>query len=311
MSRNSSISALGDGRAALVDLGRLAVGRVVDGGVGARLLADAHEVVEDRLRRQLLDDARPGRARRRSPVAITGWPSAFRPRATLTPLPPGIVVCSTVRWRRPRRKFGHRERLVDRGVERDGDDHAISVVSRASAPCRRALRRRRHITRYTVQASEGGARAGSAGPCGGAPSTRPSALRRRPRRSPRAVTSGTRATTCPRWRTSIVPTREPAGSGPSIVAGRAEHRRVVSCSPRAAVRPTVLAGDERARVVAVGAAPRGRTTVALLDRVDDVVLGQAVAQQRQRVAVARGLDGSSRTALMTVIPSRVAEPTRQ
>ena len=41
-----------------------------------------------------------------SPVAITGAPSVLSTRATLTPLPPGIVVCSTVRWRRPSRKFG-------------------------------------------------------------------------------------------------------------------------------------------------------------------------------------------------------------
>ena len=40
------------------------------------------------------------------PVAITGAPSVLSTRATLTPLPPGIVVCSTVRWRRPSRKFG-------------------------------------------------------------------------------------------------------------------------------------------------------------------------------------------------------------
>jgi hypothetical protein len=31
------------------------------------------------------------------PVAITGWPSVLSTRATLTPLPPGIDVCSTVR----------------------------------------------------------------------------------------------------------------------------------------------------------------------------------------------------------------------
>jgi hypothetical protein len=31
------------------------------------------------------------------PVAMTGWPSVFSVRATLTPLPPGSVVCSTVR----------------------------------------------------------------------------------------------------------------------------------------------------------------------------------------------------------------------
>ena len=41
-----------------------------------------------------------------SPVAITGWPSVLSTRATLTPLPPGISVCSTVRWRRPSRKLG-------------------------------------------------------------------------------------------------------------------------------------------------------------------------------------------------------------
>ena len=40
------------------------------------------------------------------PVAITGWPSARSARATLTPLPPAIAVCSTARWRRPSRKFG-------------------------------------------------------------------------------------------------------------------------------------------------------------------------------------------------------------
>ena len=40
------------------------------------------------------------------PVAITGAPSVLSTRATLTPLPPGIVVCSTVRWRRPSRKLG-------------------------------------------------------------------------------------------------------------------------------------------------------------------------------------------------------------
>ena len=41
-----------------------------------------------------------------SPVAMTGAPSVLSVRATLTPLPPASVCCSTVRWRRPRRKFG-------------------------------------------------------------------------------------------------------------------------------------------------------------------------------------------------------------
>src|SRR5919197_33796 len=41
-----------------------------------------------------------------SPLAITGRPSSFRARATLTPLPPATVRDSTARWRWPRRKFG-------------------------------------------------------------------------------------------------------------------------------------------------------------------------------------------------------------
>ena len=41
-----------------------------------------------------------------NPVAITGWPSCLIARAMLTPLPPGIVVWSTVRCRRPGVKLG-------------------------------------------------------------------------------------------------------------------------------------------------------------------------------------------------------------
>ena len=41
-----------------------------------------------------------------NPVAITGWPSAFRVRATFTPLPPAIAACSTARCRRPSLKLG-------------------------------------------------------------------------------------------------------------------------------------------------------------------------------------------------------------
>src|SRR5581483_4346480 len=47
-----------DVRAPLVDLGVGAAGGVDDGGRGPRLLLDADEVVQDRLRRQLLDDPR-------------------------------------------------------------------------------------------------------------------------------------------------------------------------------------------------------------------------------------------------------------
>ena len=41
-----------------------------------------------------------------NPVAITGWPRALSVRAMFTPLPPAIVRCSTVRWRRPSLKLG-------------------------------------------------------------------------------------------------------------------------------------------------------------------------------------------------------------
>ncbi len=71
------------------------------------------------------------------PVAITGCPSAFSARAMLTPLPPAIVRCSTVRWRRPRRKLG---------TESDLSIAALSVTvmiipsaSSASASTRRRV----------------------------------------------------------------------------------------------------------------------------------------------------------------------------
>src|SRR5436190_9558980 len=41
-----------------------------------------------------------------NPVATTGRPRRLIARATLTPLPPGIVVWATLRCRRPSRKFG-------------------------------------------------------------------------------------------------------------------------------------------------------------------------------------------------------------
>ncbi len=107
------------------------------------------------------------------PVAITGWPSAFSPRATLTPLPPGIVVPSTVRWRRPRRKFG---------TESDLSIAALSVTVMI-------MRSRSSLVAYGVPAAPCGAYARSRGtrytpggrpprpggrPCGGGHCTRPS-----------------------------------------------------------------------------------------------------------------------------------------
>src|SRR3954464_12842609 len=73
------------------------------------------------------------------PVAITGWPSVFTARARLTPLPPPAARRPTVGWRgRGRTRLDRAmaaaepevrqgERLVDRGVEGDGDDHATGA----------------------------------------------------------------------------------------------------------------------------------------------------------------------------------------
>ena len=97
--------ALGHLGAAFVDLGLLAGGGIEHRGIGPRLVADADEVVEDRLLGQLLDDVGPGR-----PAGEAGGDhrlaEAFRVRAMLTPLPPAAVRCSTVLWRRPGLKFG-------------------------------------------------------------------------------------------------------------------------------------------------------------------------------------------------------------
>ena len=84
------------------------------------------------------------------PVAMTGWPSVLSVRATLTPLPPGIVVCSTVRCRRPRRKFG---------TESDLSIAALSVTVMIMRRCgrsggpRRRRRRLRSSTRFRLPIS--------------------------------------------------------------------------------------------------------------------------------------------------------------
>ena len=179
----------GDGRAALVDLGLLAAGRVEHRRVRPRLLADAHEVVEDRLLGELLDDARAGRRRRRTRWRSPGWPRRLIARATLTPLPPGMVVWSTLRCRRPSRKFGTSSVLSIAALS-----VTVMIMRRPVLGARRRRRRRRR-TAARGQAT----RAASA--------TARDDHGRRQRHDPlvgtdlghpRPVTSGTRATTRPR-----------------------------------------------------------------------------------------------------------------
>ena len=121
---------LGDLRAALVDLGLLAGRRVDHRRVGARLLADAHEVAEHGQLRELVDDPRAGRAAReaggdhrraerlehaRDVDALAARHRRLLHRAVAAPEP----------------EVRHGERLVDGRVEGDRDDHAVRASSRA------------------------------------------------------------------------------------------------------------------------------------------------------------------------------------
>ena len=114
---------LRDGGAVLVDLGLLARRVVHHRRRCARLLPDADEVVQDRLVGQLLDDARPGRPPA-TPVAITAAERLQRTRhvdalaACHRGLLDGPMAASDAEVR-------HRQCLVDRCIQRDGDDHSF------------------------------------------------------------------------------------------------------------------------------------------------------------------------------------------
>ncbi len=112
-----------DVRPPFVDLRVRGGGRVDDGRRGARLVADADEVVEDRLGGQLLDDARAretarepgGDDRHLEPLERPGDVDALAAgegqAAAACPVPLAAL------------EVGHGERAIESGVERDGDDH--------------------------------------------------------------------------------------------------------------------------------------------------------------------------------------------
>jgi hypothetical protein len=114
----------------LVDLRLLAARGVDHGGRRARLLADPHEVVEDALLGQVLDDARA-----RRPARHTGRDHRLPQRAQrarhVHALAAGHrrLLDGAVTLAQP--EVRHGERLVDGGVEGDGDDHrAIRMRTR-------------------------------------------------------------------------------------------------------------------------------------------------------------------------------------
>jgi hypothetical protein len=109
-------------RPAFVDLSLLARGRIDHRGGSSRLLVDAHEVAQDRLHGELLADPRPRHAAReasrdhRLAKRLQGAGDVDALASRHRPLLGGAVAATDP-------EVGYRERLVDRGVERDGDDH--------------------------------------------------------------------------------------------------------------------------------------------------------------------------------------------
>src|SRR5206468_2846494 len=199
------------------------------------------EVVEDRLLGELLDDSRP-----RRPAREPGRDHRLAERLERA----GDVDALAARHRAlldravtaAEPEVRHGERSVDRGVERDGDDHAASV------PLRRRLRaRRRRVARRRISASWSvlPARTATRNSVRGLP-------KKLVTRSPRlaavtgaCVSRGTRATARPRRTTTASPTRAPAGNGPSSSAGTPatstrsrSPRRTTTRSERAATRST-------------------------------------------------------------------------
>ena len=101
----------------LVDLGLLAGGRVQPGGVGARLPSEcARSPRGSTPIGQQLDHAGPV-GPPVNPVATTGRPRRLIARATLTPLPPGIVSLGDATVPAAEPEVRDLQGLVDRGVE--------------------------------------------------------------------------------------------------------------------------------------------------------------------------------------------------
>src|SRR6185312_3221598 len=128
--------ALGDGGTALVDL-RLHAGRRVEhGGVRARFLADADEVGQHRLGRERVDDARAGRAAGEA-GGDHGAPEQLDLARDVDALPAGHRRLRDRAMAAADAEVRHLERLVDRRVEGDRDDHdAVSISTRRRPLCR-------------------------------------------------------------------------------------------------------------------------------------------------------------------------------
>ena len=168
----------------------------------------------------------------------------------------------------------HGERLVDRGVEGDGDDH---LTSRSRTRTRRTVRRGREQDAEEEEHRQG------------EPEGRhiPPALY--PLRAPsRRVTSGHAADHRARPPArSRVPTRVPARSGPSSSSGR-RHPAAHALDPRRTVSASWRRGTSSARSSRCSiAAARHRRAGLSTSHAPEAV--EPPAQQRERVVVARRL----------------------
>src|SRR4051794_34004156 len=213
-------------RPALVDLGLLAGGGIDHRGRGARLLPDAHEVVEDRLLGELLDYPRagaPSRHARRDDRLAERLQHASHVHA-LAARHGGLLHRAVAP---PEPEVRDRQGAVDGGIESDGDDHlCLSLPS----PAARTVLARSAPTQTA-------ARARKASAAKGAPSVAMTLRGRLAAGTSDAVTSGTVRTTLPRYTSAMEPTRLPFGIGPSTFEGALT--RVETCSPRRTVRVAV------------------------------------------------------------------------
>ena len=183
----------------------------------------------------------------------------------------------------PEPEVRHRERLVDRRVEGDGDDHAMPV---RCARRRRTARRRSNTSSRLPSASDGQHHHEQRR---GRRSRRTRWRERSPRRPRARVTTRQPRDVCRASARSSVPTRAPAGSGPSSSRGHARPAAGVTRSPRRTTRRTVRVATSCGPRRRGGRARRVPTALAVADGGDPVVAREAVAQQRERVGVARRL----------------------
>ena len=207
-----------------------------------------------------------------TPVAITGWPSARRARGDVHALAAGHrgLLHGAVAPAEP--EVGHGQRLVDGGVEGDGDDHRLtSRTRRRRVSATRAAPSRMAMTSSTVK---------------GTPSTDVSTLSVPASGTSDAVTRATRRTRSPSTNTVTEPTRVARRQRSLDLIGRADPAaHALVDAQRRARRP----GRDESRALVEVLDVRARHGAAVVEHADAPEACQPPAQQLQRVGVTGGL----------------------